>query len=282
MIALGAFSPDDPPAHANTPPHVLSSPLVLTPLLPPTSPSDQSLILELNVTSASSDVGHLTVPPARCAPLFLRTFDIEHLFKLGPSSSSTSFLLLESPSCQQLAIELNVTPVAFEVGSPDTSPGTAAYRCAPLCDGSNQSGHPLQEGKLGVPNQDMCPGAESLTGESRCPDESSCNSADRPLEGNFPLCDLRALGSTTPPSTLALLQPLESPSEQRVAIDLDVTQAVFGVGGLAISQSTTALQFWPVSDLGTLRSITSPSALTLLQPLESPPDPRVPIDLDVT
>ena len=126
------------------------------------------------------------------------------------------------------------------------------------------------------------PYAESLTGEPRCLDESLCSSTDRPLGRNFPLCDLRTLGSTTPPLTLAILQPLESPSDQRVAIGLDVAQADFGVGGLVVLQPATALQFLPVSDLGTLRPITSSSAPTPPQPLESPSDPRFTIDLDVT
>ena len=108
---------------------------MLTPDLSPASPSDYSLILELNVTSVASDMGHLTVSPARCAPFFLLTFDIEHFFKLGPPSSPMYLLLSKSPSCQQLAIELNVTLTAFEVDSHDTSPRTTAYQCAPLCDG---------------------------------------------------------------------------------------------------------------------------------------------------
>ena len=90
VAVLGVFSPDDPPVHANTPPPVLSSPSVLTPLLPAASPSDQSLILELNVTSVASDFGHLPASPACRVPLFLRTFGIDHNFlKLGPSAGPT-------------------------------------------------------------------------------------------------------------------------------------------------------------------------------------------------
>ena len=61
VTALGVFSPDDSPAHANAPSSVLSSPSVLTPRLPSAPPSDQSMIIELNVTSVASGLGHLTV-----------------------------------------------------------------------------------------------------------------------------------------------------------------------------------------------------------------------------
>ena len=126
LTAFGVSSPDDPPAHINTPPPVLSSPSVLTLLLPVASPPDQSLILELNVTSMASDLKHLTVSPARCASLFLRTFDVEHLLDLEPSAISPAPpLRSEPPSCQKPTVELNVTTSASEVGDSGTSPGSA-------------------------------------------------------------------------------------------------------------------------------------------------------------
>ena len=108
------------------------------------------------------------------------------------------------------------------------------------------------------------------------------SSAGRPLGEDFSLCGLRALGSTEPSSALTLLQHLESPPDRRIAIDLDVTRAVFGVGGLVISQSTTALQSSPLGDLETRGSTKPSSALILLQPMKSRSDGHVAIDLDVT
>ena len=97
-----------------------------------------------------------------------------------------------------------------------------------------------------------------------------------------PIGDLGTRGSTEPSSTLTLLQPLEPQSDQRIASDRDVTRATFGAGGPAISQSATALQFPPVGDLGARGLTEPPSALTLLQPLESQSDRYVAIDRDVT
>ena len=152
-IALGAFSPDDPPAHDTALLRVLSNPSVLTPILPPTSLSNHSLIFERNVTSVSSDVGHITSSPARCATVFMRICDIEHLFKLKPPSRSTALLPPESPLCQQLTVELNVTPMAFNVEGIGTSPETATLQYAPICDDSLYSGQPPYGDKLGVPSQ---------------------------------------------------------------------------------------------------------------------------------
>ena len=87
------------------------------------------------------------------------------------------------------------------------------------------------------------PGNMSYYGEfdwgGRCPDELLCSSADGPLGETFLLCYLRTLGSTKPSSVLTLFQPLDSPSDRRVAIDLDVTQADFDVGGLCNPVSAT-------------------------------------------
>ena len=98
----------------------------------------------------------------------------------------------------------------------------------------------------------------------------------------FPLCGLKALGSATPPSALAPLQPLASLPDRRLTLDLDVIQAVLGVGGLGTSPSAAALRLLPVSGMGARRSVTPPSAFTPLQPLASPSDRRLTLDLDVT
>ena len=157
VIALGAFSPDDPLAHDNALPPVLSSPFAPTPLLPLTSPPDHSLILELNVTSVASDVGNLTDSPTRCALIFLRAFKVEHLSKLGPPSSLAPPLLSKSPSCQH-------SGTAFGVEGPGTSPGTVAPQYTLMCECSHWSGYPPHGGKLGVPSKDAIPGVEKLAG----------------------------------------------------------------------------------------------------------------------
>ena len=74
VIALGAFFPDDPPAHDNALLSVVSSPLVPTLLLPSTSPSNHFLILGRNVTSVASDMRYLTRSQGRCATVFKRTY----------------------------------------------------------------------------------------------------------------------------------------------------------------------------------------------------------------
>ena len=105
-------------------------------------------------------------------------------------------------------------------------------QCAHLCDGLNHPGHPrFKRDKLGLPHQDTPPGAESVTGKPIYPDESLCGSADGPLGDDFSLCDLRTRGVTEPSSAPAFLQPLEPPSDQRVASNLDVSRAIFGIEG---------------------------------------------------
>ena len=349
VIAIGAFSPDNPPAHDNALLPVLSSLLVLTPLLPPASPPSQHRALERNVTSVASSVRHLTSSPARCATIFMRIYGIEHLFKLNRSSRPTSLPPSESLSCQQLAVELNVTPTAFGVEGLGASPKTAALQYAPVCDDSLYSGRPQCRGKLGVQNRVLCPGVESLAGTLergfRCPGESPCSNADRPQYRISCLCGLTSLSSVTPSSALTLLQHLASPSNQRLSLDLDVAYAVYGVGGLDTSPLAAALRFLPVCDdalspdsvvsgqyqcrvklgvpnrtlrpgakslagvfergsrcpgdsscsdadrpqsrvsflsgLRALGPVTPPSALTLLQPLASPSTQRLAFDLNV-
>ena len=259
VIALGVFSPADPSAHDNAILPVLSIPLVLTPLLSPASPSSQHLILERNVTPAASDAGHLTGSPARCATIFMRIYCTEHLSKLHPPPGPTFLLSSESPLRQQLTFELNVRPTALDVEGLGDSPKTDTLQFAPICNESLYSGRPKYIGKLGVPDRTFCPGAGSLAGVlercSRYPDESPCTDADRPQCRIACICDMRTLGSATSSSALTLLQPLASPSSQRLTLDLDVTQAAFGEGGIGTPPPAVALRFSPICDDALLRTL---------------------------